>query len=104
MIDYAAFTHEYDKIVTSLRTKVSVSPTDHPKRQKECLAIWDTGAEVTVLGEDLVKALHLQPDPTEKQVTLITPSGARVANPYRVDIALPNGVVKRAMRVLDCAP
>ena len=103
MRPFSAFTTKYHQKVNILVTPVKVVPRGQDDEMGfSCQAIWDTGAEISVIEQSVIDELGLKPDPTEETITMVTPSGMRTATPYRVDIVLPNGVRKIAQRVLDC--
>ncbi len=64
----------------------------------QCTAIWDTGASGSVIGEQVISELNLQP--IDKQ-GVHTVNGKRDANVYLVNIYLRNNVAFSGMRVTD---
>ena len=61
-------------------------------------ALWDTGANVSCVSEDVVSKLGLV---MTGIVPRSTPSGHDVANTYLVDVTLPNNVHVPGLRVCD---
>ena len=61
-------------------------------------ALWDTGANISCVSEDVVSSLGLI---MSGVVPRLTPSGSDFANTYLVDVILPNNVEVLNLRVCD---
>ena len=61
-------------------------------------ALWDTGANISCISEDVVSSLNLI---ASGVIPRLTPSGSDVANTYLVDVILPNNVEVPHLRVCD---
>ncbi|MCY3823475.1 MAG: retroviral-like aspartic protease family protein, partial [Nitrospinae bacterium] len=61
-------------------------------------AIWDTGATGSVINQEVISALGLQPIDKQK---IYTANGERIAGVYLVNIHLANGVIFPGLRVSD---
>jgi len=104
-----AFTITYGGIVRSLHSRFGVFPhelhntKDLPQKYDDLKwdALWDTGAENTVITKKIVNALSLSP---VSQCIMYTPQGSCDANVYYVDIMLPNGVIVPKLRVIEGSP
>ena len=105
---YYAFTRQYDENVRTLYTPVSISKPayigqlkenveDHPEIF-EFEAVWDTGATGTVISEEVVSQLGIQPI---DRINSHTANGTRIANVFLVNVYLPNDVVFPGLRVID---
>lgn len=58
---HQAFKESYGGLVDRLPTTVSVSSSLENTKKKDFSAIWDTGAQLTAVSPDVVKALNLVP-------------------------------------------
>ncbi|MDR1101684.1 MAG: retroviral-like aspartic protease family protein [Clostridiales bacterium] len=92
------FTAKYNGITRELKSKVSISSCfsgkDNASKEKE--ALWDTGANRSVITEKLAGELQLVPI---SQINVNTPSGSHKANIYQVDVLLPNNVAISKLEV-----
>ncbi len=61
-------------------------------------AIWDTGATGSVINQEVISVLGLQPIDKQK---IYTANGERIAGVYLVNIHLSNGVIFSGLRVTD---
>lgn len=59
-------------------------------------ALWDTGATMTNISQEVVKALGLVPTGRQR---MLTPSGSYDAPTYLIDVELPNQVIIKDLRV-----
>ena len=85
------FTTKYDCLSSELKNNVSVlSGIDGENRKiaSNKVALWDTGANTTVINVNLAKELGLV---SLGKVSVNTPSGKHEADVYYVDIILPGG-------------
>ncbi len=73
-------------------------PEGSPPTYLPFMAVWATGAVVSVISEQVVEKLDLQPTDQEIQHTV---NGTREANLYTVNIRLPNEVLFEAVEVMD---
>ena len=90
-------TVEYPSIVLSVKTHIVVM--DHvTERHGEYKAIWDTGATNTVISQELIRALALEPI----GVTLVNTSGGiRQSYTYLIHLTLENRVQFQYIRVTE---
>lgn len=61
-------------------------------------ALWDTGANISCISDDVVSSLGLI---ASGLVPRLTPSGSDLANTYLVDVVLPNNIEVPNLRVCD---
>ncbi len=100
----SAFTTKFNTKSNILISDVGISEAEHPTSENpqpsviKFNAIWDTGASGSVINQQVISALGLQPI-DKKEVN--TANGKRNASVYLVDIYLPNKVVFPAVRVTD---
>lgn len=98
------FTIEYNSKVRVIETEVIIGHPDrltyeiNPKGKYN--AIWDTGAESSVITKRVAQDLGLFPV-SKIQVHGVT--GSSMADVYLVSILLPNNVVVSPIRVTECA-
>ena len=101
-----AFTQEYNCPVTSLPTQVAickaynpqiVPPTFHPEF-KTFTALWDTGAEASVITKRVAEQLGISPNGSAVSYNA---GGSCIVNTYLVNIGLPNNVIFQALRVSE---
>ena len=62
----------------------------------EFKALWDTGADGSVVSNSVVAALGLMPD---GKIPVYHADGMSIVNVYTVDLRLPSGVVFRKLKV-----
>ncbi len=100
-----AFTQQYNGIVNSLRTPAGISsafdPRDTHVTQPTFIqfnALWDTGAEKSVITKEVAEKLGLIPS---GQARVCHANGSDIVNTYLVSIALPNSVVFPQLRVSE---
>ena len=70
----------------------------HPPFTDALEAIWDTGSQVTVISDRVVKQLELRPI---GQVWMQHAKGTTLANTYKVNLILPNQIEVPNLFVLD---
>lgn len=99
-----AFTITGNGILKELRTPCKVSPVsldkdfDFDGAAAVSDAIWDTGAQITVISNKIVEVLHLFPTGMGRNITA---AGIIEVKRYMVDIMLPNGVVVKSLTVIS---
>lgn len=99
-----AFTTTYDRRVNVLNTEIGIclpvtkeEAIKNPPKTNTYIAVWDTGATVSVITEKVVKELNLKPT----GITNVQHAGGKSStNTYLVNIVLPNGVVVQGARVI----
>jgi hypothetical protein len=87
MKKYKTFTTDFGKIVFDIATKISIV-NDH-NISKEFTAVWDTGAQGSVITKKVAKALKLT---HIGWTTVRGVTGKARAKVYFVDFVLPSGV------------
>ncbi len=98
---YFAFTSKNPNNCRSIITKVSVGRVSEGKEGMfETTALWDTGAESSVITPDVVRALDLKPLGRRNNIHA---GGISEVNIYAVDILLPNKVKINNVLVSECA-
>jgi predicted aspartyl protease len=99
------FTSIYDSLSLSLINEVSIEATavseDKKKRSISARALWDTGAELTVITPETAKKLGLR---VISKTEIATPSGTMECSQYFVDLLLPNGVRIETILVTEAIP
>ena len=93
---FHAFTVSYNGRANQLKSKATVFCKDGHMIEGD--AIWDTGATMTNISYDVVKALNLIP---AGKIDSFTPAGKKTANTYLVNISLPNHVTITDIVVVD---
>ena len=98
-----AFKFEYDRIVSSLITPVSidvatVTRQDKPRNFIKVNALWDTGATNSVIIPKLAKHLGLKP--IDKTIVRGVNSEEE-ANVYLIDLILPNNVLFNNVKITE---
>lgn len=82
-----AFRYKPGKIVNALKSTVTIS---YSGQSIDVVALWDTGATMCCISEDVVKKLSL---PITGQMRMNTPSSSGdIVNTYLVDLLLPNKI------------
>ena len=94
-INYSAFTTVSKVIANRLQNEVTVKNNEHSNK---VLALWDTGATITCISDDLVSKLNLI---STGKMTIKTPSGSKIVNTYLISIILPNTVEIKDVMVCD---
>lgn len=96
-----AFKVEYPVRVRELRTKVHVATPLSLGNQNyiEFLALWDTGANNTVITPAVVQALNLIPSGVSEVHGV---NSHELKNTYIVDLILPNRVRIENVNVIEC--
>ena len=81
---------KYDKIVKRIETEMHIESTLEPMERIKIKAIWDTGAESTMITHELAQKLKL----SSVAITTINSISERniITNIYMVNLYLPNGV------------
>lgn len=91
-------TVEYPTLVSAVKTKIVVTAPTNPTVQGTDKAIWDTGATNTVMTQDVIAALGLEPI----GVTLVNTSGGiRQTYTYLIHLTLENQVQFQYVRVTE---
>lgn len=91
----SAFVIKGNQIYDTLKSQVTVH---YNGNSLTVTALWDTGANVSCISEDVVNGLGLI---ATGVVPRSTPSGHDFANTYLVDVTLPNSVQVPDLRVCD---
>lgn len=100
----SGFTLQFDRRTLVLSSEIGITEAYDPGSGTPALkvikfrAIWDTGASGSVITQNVISALKLEPI-DEKDVE--TANGKRVADVYLVNIYLPNKVACHGVRVTD---
>lgn len=91
----SSFTKQYDGNACNIITNAIVFPgfgleqmTPETPRHYSENALWDTGAQMTVISEKVVKALGLKP---YGKGTVMGIGGENDVDTYRIHVLLPNG-------------
>jgi len=105
--DYHAFTIRANGTLSAIVTEIGVSlpqPTNIVAGgiapSEMTLALWDTGAECSVINEATAKKLGLQPF-TFAKVFGVHGAGDKLKNVYLVDLFLPNRIAVQGVRVVE---
>ena len=85
-IIYHAFRKKFESISNKLTSSAEIKTGD---LKLAAIALWDTGATITCISDNVVSKLGLKS--TGKQF-ILTPSGSKVVDTYLIDIILPNDV------------
>lgn len=102
--DLYTFTVRYGRKVPSILTDVCLSrivPTGQELTEDDVLtvpAVWDTGATISVISNDVVNNLRLSPTGA---AVCYTVNGPRVVARYSINIHLPNQFAIPGLRVVD---
>lgn len=104
-----AYTIEYSSMVNAITTPCGISKAfdqqfydkinQHPPFMS-CTAIWDTGANGSVISSQIVRALGIKPF---RKARVIHAGGESVVNTYLVNILLPNQVEIKTLQVTEGA-
>jgi hypothetical protein len=84
-------------IVNSELINRSIPYSENTFERYKCRALWDTGANNSVITQKIVKALNL---PTRGMADIHTAGGVIVGTRHIIDLWLPNKVVINNLRVL----
>ena len=96
-IQPAAFTTFFSQKSTVLYNQVKIAfAISQAMGFREFRAIWDTGAEATVVTERVVSQCGLKPTGMRQ---IVTASGVQDAETYNVSLLLPNKVSVKGLRV-----
>lgn len=91
-----AFRYKPGTIVDTLKSTVTISCGDQTTK---VIALWDTGATICCVSEDVVKALSLIPT---GKARMSTPSSVdQMTDTYLVDLMLPNDILIKDVVVAE---
>ena len=93
----ATFKKEYPNIVENVLTECDIYTADGHKFHTE-RAMWDTGADTTIISSRIVKELNLQP---YKQGGIAGIGGATGSNVYLVHVLVPTGDFVTYVEVME---
>ena len=93
----ATFKKEYPCLVENVLTECDIYASDGQKVHTE-RAMWDTGADTTIVSSRIVKELNLQP---YKQGGITGIGGATGSNVYLVHVLVPTGDVVTNVEVME---
>ena len=93
----ATYKKEYPNLVESVLTECDIYTADGRKFHTE-RAMWDTGADTTIISSRIVKELNLQP---YKQGGIAGIGGATGSNVYLVHVLIPTGDVVTYVEVME---
>ena len=93
----ASFKKEYPEIVDTILTECSIYSTDGRKFYTD-KAMWDTGADTTIISSRIVRDLQLKP---YKQGGIAGIGGASDSNVYLVHILVPTGDFVTYVEVME---
>ena len=98
----SAIVKDYGSVVREIRTDIVVTSalplTDSTGNAVSCSALWDTGANATVVSERVATALGLAP---VGMVTVHTANGPYDTPIYAIDVMLPNNVMVKGIRATE---
>ncbi len=83
---------------TRLEHSLSTSAFQRTRKNLSCSALWDTGANATVVSERVATALGLAP---VGMVTVHTANGPYDTPIYAIDVMLPNNVMVKGIRATE---
>jgi hypothetical protein len=87
-----------DKLICDATVIASIDPG---KPQEQVTALWDTGAQHTVIDEDLAKRLGMSP---VQVVKILTPSNIMDAKVYVLDLILSNQITITHVNAIGAYP
>lgn len=90
------FSKSYDSYVDELQTSCKVFSLDG--HSLECEAIWDTGAECTVLSREVAKKLSLTVYSKEE---MFHAGGSTISNTYHVFVGLTDEIIIGPQNVIE---
>ena len=93
----ATYKKEYPYLVEDIVTPLEIYSADGHKFHTE-RAIWDTGADTTIISSRIVKQLNLQP---YKQGGISGIGGATGSNVYLVHVLVPTGDFVTSVEVME---
>ena len=93
----ATYKKEYPNLAESVLTECDIYTADGRKFHTE-RAMWDTGADTTIISSRIVKELNLQP---YKQGGIAGIGGATGSNVYLVHVLIPTGDVVTYVEVME---
>ena len=93
----ATYKKEYPNLEESVLTECDIYTADGRKFHTE-RAMWDTGADTTIISSRIVKELNLQP---YKQGGIAGIGGATGSNVYLVHVLIPTGDVVTYVEVME---
>lgn len=91
----SAFTYTYQTIEKKLRTEVTI---ENSSKSINTFALWDTGASISCISEEVANSLELIPT---GEIDMATPSGVATRNTYLINVTLPNDVKINDLVVAD---
>jgi hypothetical protein len=91
------FKKQYPTTVESVLTECDIYSDDGHKFHAEC-AMWDTGADTTIISSRIVRELQLQP---YKQGGISGIGGSTGSNVYLVHVHVPTGDVVTYVEVME---
>lgn len=91
----SSFTVSYDEILKRLKSDVTIQ---YNGKFDTVTALWDTGATITCISEELARKLSMIPT---GQIDMSGSTGSSTQNTYLVDIVLPNNVKIDDLMVCD---
>jgi len=91
----SAFTTKYNSLVKKLVTEVVIK---YDTKEICVSALWDTGANLSCISEDVVSSLSLI---SSGYKDIRTPSGESTRGTYKVNVILPNNVAIDNLEVAD---
>ena len=100
----SAFTAKFSNRASALETNVRISEPHDPllggplPKAIEFKAVWDTGASLTAITQQVIDTLGIQ---KIDEVDNYTANGRRTAGVYLVNVYLPNNVAFFRIRVID---
>lgn len=93
---------EHEGVALEIRTNIVVSSTfpliGSSGKAVSCEALWDTGANGTVVSERIASELGLEP---VGMVTVQTANGLYETPIYAIDVMLPNNVLVKGIRATE---
>lgn len=90
------YTKRFEGYVDELLTQCNVYSLDG--RCAECEAIWDTGAECTVISRDVARSLNL---PVYSKQEMFHAAGSTVTNTFHVYVALTDKMIIGPQLVME---
>lgn len=99
--DHSAFTAKFNGLAGVIITDVTISQVDESdvSKQIKSKAIWDTGATICAITQEYAIQLNLSPI---DRTMVNGVHGPEKVNVYLIDIYLPNSVILKARKVVEC--
>ena len=96
------FTVRYGQLVNEIRTELHISAPENTELSKalKCVAIWDTGAQGTVMTKKIAQALGLKPTGKRKAIGV---NSSSIEDTHVVNLFLPNGLRINSVEVMEGA-